>query len=82
MRVIPIWVQLSSLPLQYWTKKILTRIGSYLGKPICTNKLAAYCDRISYARLLIEMNITQPLPEEMHIERPTRGVLTQHIEYE
>lgn len=59
MDIIPLWVQLSRFPLQYWTQENLEHIKSYLGTLIYTNKLTARSDGISYAKMLIEMDITQ-----------------------
>ncbi|XP_070002870.1 uncharacterized protein [Nicotiana sylvestris] len=67
-RNVPIWVIFPSLPIQFWSKENLGRIASYLEKLICSDKLTANCDRISYARILIEMDISQKLPDSLMIE--------------
>ncbi|XP_070019439.1 uncharacterized protein [Nicotiana sylvestris] len=64
LRLVPLWVSFPKLPLQCWTEENLGRLASYLGRPICTDKLTATGDTISYARVLIEMDITQQLPEK------------------
>ncbi|XP_019228865.1 PREDICTED: uncharacterized protein LOC109209956 [Nicotiana attenuata] len=48
MRVLPIWVCFSGLPLLYWSEENLGRIASFLGKPMCTDILTAKGERISY----------------------------------
>lgn len=60
----------------------MSRLASYLGRPICTNKLTAKGDRISYARILIEMDLTQPLPDTVTIEKSDGDIWNQDIEYE
>ncbi|XP_019225713.1 PREDICTED: uncharacterized protein LOC109207281 [Nicotiana attenuata] len=57
-------------------------LASYLGRPICTDKLTAIGDRISYARVLIEMCITQQLPELITIEKSDGTIWEQDIDYE
>lgn len=81
-RNVPIWVIFSTLPIQYWSKENLGRIASYLGKPICSDKLTANCDRISYARILVEMDITQKLPDSLMIEVADGKYTEQMLEYE
>ncbi|KAM3303532.1 hypothetical protein P3S67_014562 [Capsicum chacoense] len=34
LRFIPLWVVFPGLPIYYWVEKNLSRIGSYIGKPI------------------------------------------------
>nr|XP_009766595.1 PREDICTED: uncharacterized protein LOC104217941 [Nicotiana sylvestris] len=68
-RKIPIWMIFQGLPIQYWTQENLGRIASYLGKPICSDRLTAEGVRISYARILVEMDVSQELPDDMLIEK-------------
>nr|XP_009763858.1 PREDICTED: uncharacterized protein LOC104215701 [Nicotiana sylvestris]XP_016502568.1 PREDICTED: uncharacterized protein LOC107820743 [Nicotiana tabacum] len=80
--LIPLWVCFPSLPVLYWKEENLGRIASYLGKPICADRLTVHEDRVLYARVLIEMDVSQPLPEEMTIEKADGSLWMQMIEYE
>ncbi|XP_009768291.1 uncharacterized protein [Nicotiana sylvestris] len=82
MRIFPIWINLPRLPVQCWAEENLGRIASLLGKPICTDKLTAQCKRISFARILVEMDITQPLPDGVTIENPDGSTWEQRVEFE
>ncbi|XP_019228165.1 PREDICTED: uncharacterized protein LOC109209362 [Nicotiana attenuata] len=82
MRIVPLWVNFPGLPIQCWTEENLGRIASLPGKPICTDRLIAECERISFARVLVEMDITQPLPDEVHIEIPDQRSWIQRVEFE
>lgn len=82
MCVLPIWVCFPWLPLLYWSEENLGRIASFLGKPMCTDILTAKGERISYTRLLIEMDITQTLPESVNVEASDGSIWSQKIEYE
>ncbi|XP_070044692.1 uncharacterized protein [Nicotiana tomentosiformis] len=82
MRVIPLWVTFPGLPIKCWAEENLGRIASCLGKPICTDKLTAQCEQISYARVLIEMDITRPLPDALNIEYPDGSIREQLVDYE
>ncbi|XP_009771921.1 uncharacterized protein [Nicotiana sylvestris] len=81
-RNIPIWVIFPSLPVEYWTKENLARIASCIGKPICSDRLTAEGERIFYARMLIEMDISQELPNVMLIEEAEGTYMEQELEYE
>ncbi|XP_060187471.1 uncharacterized protein LOC132616806 [Lycium barbarum] len=82
MRVIPLWVMFPGLPVHCWAKENLGRIASYLGKPLCTDRLTAQYECISYARMLIEMDITREIPDEMPIEMPDGSIRYQVIDYD
>ncbi|KAF3619943.1 hypothetical protein FXO38_32633 [Capsicum annuum] len=82
LRFMPLWVVLPGLPIYYWAEDNLNRIESYIGKPISTDRLTTEVERISYTRILIEVDITQELPEEMYIEKNDGTIHTQAIEFE
>lgn len=46
--VVPVWVQLHSLPLQCWNTRAINRIASKLGKPLCHDNITLECKRITY----------------------------------
>lgn len=79
---VTLWVSFPKLPLQCWTEENLDRLASYLGRPICTDKLTATGDTISYARVLIEIDITQPLSDTITIEKSDGNIWEQDIDYE
>lgn len=54
LKTIPPWVQFPNLPLNCWTKKALSKIGVLSHADSCTTHM----ERISYARILTEMDIT------------------------
>nr|XP_009606856.1 uncharacterized protein LOC104101141 [Nicotiana tomentosiformis] len=82
LQVIPVWVRFPKLPIQYWTLRSLGRIASCLGKPVCTYKLIAKGDRVSYAHILIEMDVSMELQEEIPIELRGGKCKLHTIEYE
>ncbi|XP_019246327.1 PREDICTED: uncharacterized protein LOC109225978 [Nicotiana attenuata] len=81
-RNIPIWVMFPGLPVEYWTKENLGRIASCIGKPICSDRLTEEGERISYARMLIEMDISQELPNVLVIDEEEGIYREQELEYE
>jgi hypothetical protein len=82
LRTLPIWVKLPQLPLHLWGVKSLSKIGSAIGNPLVTDECTAHKLRVSYARLLIEMDVTQALPPDITIKDSEGNKLKQLVEYE
>lgn len=82
LRTLPIWVKLPSLPLRLWGARSLNKIGSLIGIPLVTDECTAYKLRVSYARILVEVDITQKLIEEITIKDLDGKKIHQQIEYE
>lgn len=72
LRVIPVWVRLPSLPLHCWGVESLSRIVSAVGVPIIADECTAKQLKVSYARVLVEVDITQEFVKEIKI-RDTTG---------
>lgn len=41
VKTMPLWVRLPDLPLHCWGKDSLSRIGSLIGKPLCSDECTA-----------------------------------------
>ncbi|GAV56984.1 DUF4283 domain-containing protein, partial [Cephalotus follicularis] len=52
---IPIWVKLTRVPVQYWTKLGLSYIASVLGKPLHMDANTTKRYALSFARVCIDM---------------------------
>lgn len=57
-RVMPLWVTFPRLPLHLWGRNSLSKIASGIGNPITTNECTAKKLRVSYAKVLIEVDVT------------------------
>ncbi|CAK8535762.1 unnamed protein product [Lathyrus sativus] len=82
LRTLPIWVKLPQLPIVLWGDTSLNKIGSSLGNPIMTDECTANRLRVSYARILVEMDITKELPQTITIADHEGEKIQQAIEYE
>lgn len=67
LRTIPVWIQLPQLPLHLWGATSLGKIGSILGTPLMTDECTTNRYRISYARILVEIDITKEIIQEITI---------------
>ncbi|XP_010687419.1 uncharacterized protein LOC104901529 [Beta vulgaris subsp. vulgaris] len=82
LKVIPIWVKFPNLPLHYWSDDSLSRIGSLLGVPIYADECTSKALRVSFARVLIEMDITKEIPKEIQIVEPNGVTFAQKVTYD
>lgn len=60
----------------------LSRIRSGLGIPLYANECTTKVERISYARILIEMDVTRELPVRIKVLDPNRRIFEQEMEYD
>ncbi|KAH0685969.1 hypothetical protein KY285_016519 [Solanum tuberosum] len=67
---IPLWVNFPGLPVGYWSAEALSKVANVVGKPLYTNRYMAEMNRISYARVLVEVDISQPLMEIVTLDTP------------
>ena len=69
---LPIWVKLTSVPLEAWTTNGISAISSRIGKPMImdsvTNKMCKMgLGKVGYARVLIEVSAKKELPDSVEI---------------
>ncbi|XP_062080942.1 uncharacterized protein LOC133785744 [Humulus lupulus] len=62
IRSVPLWIRLHDLGLQYWGNKCLSALVSTVGKPIMVDQHTRDRTRIQFARVLVEMDITDAPP--------------------
>lgn len=68
--IMPLWITLPGLPLECWNATILSKIASQVGKPITTDELTETKQRVSYARVLVEVDVSKPLKKSVHLCMP------------
>jgi len=73
---LPIWVQLPGLDLKYWGNVSLSKIGSYLGIPLKTDKYTRDKSMLQYARILIDIPLEGSFPEYVDFAND-KGVLVR-----
>lgn len=59
----------------------LSRIGSGLGIPLYADEFTSKIERISYAMLLVEMDVTKGMPTVLKVMDPKGKVFEQSIDY-
>ncbi|XP_019242475.1 PREDICTED: uncharacterized protein LOC109222589 [Nicotiana attenuata] len=82
LQTIPVWVKFPNLPLNCWGARSLSRISSRLGIPLYVDDCTTQLDRITYARVLIEMDITKELPKFIKVTDPSGREFSQRVAYD
>lgn len=75
MTKVPVWVKFLNLPLKCWSTKCLSKITSMLGKPIQSDKLTSTMSRLSYAKVLVELDLLDDLSNSIEIILPNGSTL-------
>lgn len=81
MRLIPLSRRFPDLPLS-WTEDSLSRLACVLGTPLYADHITSTQDRITYARVLAEIDITQPYSKEVTVENEKGNKTKQKVELE
>lgn len=75
-RHVPAWVQVHGLPPDCWSQRVLSMVGSEIGRPLYTDKLTRTRERISFACLLVEVDIAESRVYEVPVDLPTGASIT------
>ncbi|XP_019070681.2 uncharacterized protein [Solanum lycopersicum] len=76
---IPLWANFPKLPLNCWGDGSLSRIASAIGVPLFADECTTKQTRISYARMLVELNVTKPVPEKITVMDPNGRTFMQDV---
>lgn len=82
IRTLPIWVKLPQFPLSLWVAKSPGKIGSVLGNPLFTYECTTNKLRVSYACILVDINIMKKTKELITIKNYDDKRIEKLIEYE
>lgn len=82
MSTVPVWIKLPNLPLRCWSSTCLSKIVSVVGNPIQSDMLTSSMARLSYACVLVEIDLRKKLREYVAICLPNGAMIDQQIVYE
>lgn len=82
LRTFPVWVKLPNLPLHLWGDRSLGKIGSALENPLFTDECTANKSGMSYARILVEIDVTHKQRDCITIKDTFENKKNQTVEYE
>nr|XP_016469827.1 PREDICTED: uncharacterized protein LOC107792151 [Nicotiana tabacum] len=79
---IPLWVKFPKLPMSCWGVGSLSRIASVIGTPVFADECTTKQTRVSFARILIEVNVIIELPTKIVVMDPTGKKFLQVVTYD
>lgn len=78
---IPVWVKFYNIPMEFWDSEGLSRIASAIGVPLFIDNLTSFGNRISFARVFVEIKASSLLPNDFQIKYKGETV-TIRVEYQ
>lgn len=72
-----VWVRVPLLPMEFYEEDNINEIAEKLGKPLKVDNKTMVSVRGSYARICVEMDLSQPLPPSIAVEK-----YDYYLEYE
>ncbi|GAV62213.1 LOW QUALITY PROTEIN: Exo_endo_phos domain-containing protein/DUF4283 domain-containing protein, partial [Cephalotus follicularis] len=78
---IPVWVKLANVPSELWTKQGLSYVASALGVPLCMDAATTAGNRLSFARVCIEMKASSNFPTSYKVRRRNGTLVEVLVQY-
>ncbi|CAI9094854.1 OLC1v1030660C1 [Oldenlandia corymbosa var. corymbosa] len=82
VKQVPVWIQLPDLELKYWSPSTLSKLMSVIGKPKRMNDMTRNKLRAGFARVLVEMEIKEHLPDKIAFVDEEGRLQEQKLVYE
>ncbi|CAH9109225.1 unnamed protein product [Cuscuta epithymum] len=79
---VPIWVKFPKLPWKLWNDEAMSEVASMVGIPLTTDKITQEKTNHNFARVLIEVDVSNPPPLSFPIRLSSRKVFKQMVIYE
>ncbi|GAB2283531.1 hypothetical protein Dimus_039608 [Dionaea muscipula] len=78
----PTWVRFPDLKLHFWGDKVLNKLASKIGVPICIDRLTAEKKILSFARVLVDLDLSKDPVKEITLKCPNGQIVQQKVVYE
>ncbi|XP_062115077.1 uncharacterized protein LOC133829254 [Humulus lupulus] len=82
VKSVPVWIRLPDLGLQYWGLKSLSALVSTIGKPMMVDKVTREKSMVKFARVLVDVEISDQVPQCIKFIIERGQLMEQAIEYE
>ncbi|CAH9056351.1 unnamed protein product [Cuscuta europaea] len=79
---VPIWVKFPKLPWKLWNDEAMSEVASMVGIPLTTDKVTQERTNHTFARVLIEVDISKPPQLSFPIRLSSKQVFKQMVVYE
>ena len=65
MEKLPIWIQLSNIPLELFMQKRLSYIASAVGTSLYMDQITASQQRLAFAKICVEIEASMEIPKSI-----------------
>ncbi|XP_074306377.1 uncharacterized protein LOC141641621 [Silene latifolia] len=79
---VPVWVLFHNLDPHLWSASALSKIASKIGTPLYADPVTTNKERLSFAHVMVEVDLSGHLPDNVVINSPFMGQIIQDVEYE
>ncbi|XP_062103231.1 uncharacterized protein LOC133814259 [Humulus lupulus] len=79
---VPVWVQLRNLELKYWGERSMAKIVSSLGNLIKPDQATQNRDKLQFARVLVEMDVSASFSNQICFEDEKGQLIYIEVLYE
>ncbi|KAJ8619846.1 hypothetical protein MRB53_028375 [Persea americana] len=80
--VTPVWIRLKGIPYHCWSSDILLSIASSIGKPIRLDETTTTQRMMSFARILVNLDLSKPYPNSVSVALEGDTVVEVEVLYE
>ena len=77
---LPVWIHLGNVSLELFTQKGLSYIASGLGNPLYMDRITAGQQRLSYAKIYVEIEASKEIPKSIEVELGNGSVISISVE--
>lgn len=77
-----VWIRLKGLPYHCWSSDILLSIAGMIGKPIRLDETTASQRMLSYARVLVNLDVASVSPSSITVELEGDVIMDVAVQYE
>ncbi|XP_074314936.1 uncharacterized protein LOC141651109 [Silene latifolia] len=79
---VPVWILFPGLDPYLWSEIVLSKIASKVGKPLFADPATTNKEKLSFARVLVEIDVSSEFIESVVINTPFLGQISQKVVYE
>ncbi|XP_057785444.1 uncharacterized protein LOC131002986 [Salvia miltiorrhiza] len=74
-----VWLRIYYLPHEYWHPEVIIGIARYVGLPIKLDGFAFAGHVGHFARVLVDMDVSKPIPETLTVDEGTRSFEVEFV---
>ncbi|XP_057771048.1 uncharacterized protein LOC130990832 [Salvia miltiorrhiza] len=74
-----VWLRIYYLPHEYWHPEVIIGIARYVGLPIKLDGFAFAGHVGHFARVLVDMDVSKPIPETLTVDKGTRSFEVEFV---